>query len=116
MLTLEQCEQLEKWGLPQVGFSNWYVDKSPNEKPIWLRYDNPTNVEVESQYRIKCPDLEPLLDFATDWINKKHPNDKYGGQLPGIWASKGVAVYKGRIHSNPDTCKAVYHLMEELDV
>lgn len=70
-MTLEQCKQLEKWGLSQTGWGYYYVDKSPTKEPIWILYSNPTDIkEYQSKFRIKCPDLEQLLEFASSVFGK----------------------------------------------
>ena len=81
MLTLEQCKNLAKWGLPQgLYVGNWYWGKEDCVDEWFMALvtdDSP--VELDFDY-VKAPTLDELMEFArgldSSWHLAPDPKSK----------------------------------------
>ena len=106
-MTLEQCKNLEKWGLPQ-----------PEGDPENLQryYDNFNDGCPDNTWFGKvpddvwfCPDLEQLLEFAKTVVPAIALSDI--GERGWYVYQKGTPIPKDAI--DPDPKVAVYKLLEK---
>ena len=123
-MTLEQCKQLEKWGLPQMVKSGTSYWSKHIGRPQWLAAGI-ADREIGNEHDVDITDLEQLLEFANDRIH-----NSFGGEnkyveihLPYDFYPQCLAkaVVGGRwgapeypVATDPDPKVAVYKLLEKI--
>lgn len=125
MLTLEECQNLAKWGLPQEleRGDKWYWLAGVNcDVPSVEMYDGTDATGPRSPFleHYKIPDLEELMEFAEvvfcDYCDSSYTNrnlrlEKYIGA--DIAPQPFVAIFLGMKGEDMDSRKlAVYKLIK----
>lgn len=132
-LTLEQCQKLKEWELPQEdGEYNYFsspiplgCDESYETAKILEHKSGERDSQDHSatipfrtywQFICACPDLEQLLEFAKRECRKRFFVLALDDRSAGGWSADGGWIDNGEKlrFSNPDPKQAVYKLLEKI--
>lgn len=108
-LTLDQCENLKKWGMPQRTYlSYWEVNEFADDWEWKIADERDEFLDCPVRAVIACPTLEELLEWLGDDFN----------QMRNMHDGEGYQAYNyGEPHlkgAGNTPLEAVYELAEAL--